>query len=233
MFFCDEDCMFIWREANGEEWGKNYAFMNTPEAKTKAKASMEIVRSSPDYVHPWEGRHHTEETKQKIAKSHEESPRTGDKNGMFGRNHSTESREKMSETRTDRIISGEIKIGYTRHERGEFIDKLNRTYSYKSSWELAMMKWLDVSETIESWQYEPCKIIYWDSNGDKRRYIPDFLVKFKNERSSRMYEIKPKEFLYGQSILLKSEAAKQYCSQNNIVEYKILTKDELVEMGVL
>ena len=66
---------------------------------------------------------------------------------------------------------------------------------YRSSWELNFMKWLDGNDSVIQWQSEEKAIWYYDPvQKKKRRYFPDFIVKF--ERSDgiiveEVVEIKP------------------------------------------
>lgn len=52
----------------------------------------------------------------------------------------------------------------------EFLDKRDRLWKFKSTWELAFAMWLDARDI--HWFYEPCSILL----SDGRRYHPDFFV---------------------------------------------------------
>lgn len=84
------------------------------------------------------------------------------------------------------------------------------------------MKW----ESGESSKY---KIQYVDENGIERNYFPDFII---NEKY--MVEIKPPRLHNSHTVLLKTNAATEYCNNNNMT-YKItsvapLTTNEIKEL---
>lgn len=67
--------------------------------------------------------------------------------------------------------------------------------TYRSSWELKVMVWLDSNNNVVNWASEPLKIPYQNPlDGKMRNYIPDLLVKYL-DRSGNMFielwEIKP------------------------------------------
>ncbi len=73
---------------------------------------------------------------------------------------------------------------------------------------------------------ENIKIPYIDINGTIRNYLPDFIINDKY-----IIECKPQKLIDSQSILIKTDAAKVYCLNNNLI-YKIsephrLTTDEI------
>jgi hypothetical protein len=72
---------------------------------------------------------------------------------------------------------------------------------YRSSWELNYMNWLDRSDKVLQWMSEERAIWYLDPvTKKKRRYFPDFIVKY--ERSDgiiveEVVEIKPYKQVIG------------------------------------
>ena len=66
---------------------------------------------------------------------------------------------------------------------------------YRSSWELNFMNWCDRNPNIIQWQSEEKAIWYYDPVAKKkRRYFPDFIVKYKNSKGiiiEEVIEIKP------------------------------------------
>ena len=59
---------------------------------------------------------------------------------------------------------------------------------YRSSWELAMMKYLDTREEVIWWQSEEKAIWYSDPvSKKKRRYFPDFIVHYKRREIGRAH----------------------------------------------
>lgn len=115
----------------------------------------------------------------------------------------------------------------------------------RSLWERRLCKFLDENKNILKWAFEEIAIPYTNPIDKKiHNYYPDFLVKFYDgkEYKSWMIEIKPKkqtmlkenaskkEKIIWITNSAKWEAAKSYCSKNNI-EFKILTEKELFTNG--
>jgi len=115
---------------------------------------------------------------------------------------------------------------------------------WRSRWELKVMSNLDLSEEVEKWSSEEIIIPYVDPvSGKRRRYFPDFWVKYKNGKQE-LIEIKPKYQVnqpevkkkatkkYVRDVLTwgnnqaKWTAAQEWCRKNNH-DWKILTEDEL------
>lgn len=62
---------------------------------------------------------------------------------------------------------------------------------YRSSWELSLMKWLDMNPDVVSWSSESVVIPYISPIDDRpHRYFVDFKVKFKNGKVL-LIEVKP------------------------------------------
>jgi hypothetical protein len=67
---------------------------------------------------------------------------------------------------------------------------------YRSSWELAMMNFLDNNEHIHQWASEAIQIPYRHPlTGKQSIYVPDFFIQYRtknNTLQSEVVEIKPK-----------------------------------------
>jgi len=120
----------------------------------------------------------------------------------------------------------------------------------RSLWERKFCKYLDENKNILRWSFENIKVPYL-SPLDKlmHQYIPDFLVEKKNKDgsvSTLMVEIKPEKQTkkpvltenvskrtYSKNLQMylvnqaKWDAAKQFCSQNNI-DFVVLTEKEIL-----
>ena len=72
---------------------------------------------------------------------------------------------------------------------------------YRSSWELAFMKWLDHNESVIMWQSEEKCIWYYNPVTKKKaRYFPDFIVKYQGNDGllrEEVVEIKPQRQVDG------------------------------------
>ena len=71
---------------------------------------------------------------------------------------------------------------------------------YRSSWERMFMVWCDTKSHVVAWQSEEKAIWYYDPvTKKKRRYFPDFLIKYKKGDTliSEMIEVKPQSQIDG------------------------------------
>ena len=230
---CSKKCYGAYRTSHPELYEKNTSAMHTEESWKKIRDYVQEKMSQPGWEPHFKGKHHSEESKEKLREAKRLNPSSGEKNGMYGKNHSHEARNKMSEVRTRRLVEGETKpYGKNNHMCGDHKSiKTERNHRYRSSWELETMKYLDNNPEFFSWNYECLRIPYFYDN-HKRWYVPDFLVEYVDGRKE-IWEIKPKEFVSSRACQLKKEAATSYCDSEGISEYKILTRDELKQMGIL
>ena len=109
---------------------------------------------------------------------------------------------------------------------------------YRSSYELRLMKCLDIDEAVSDYGYETTvikhvrnKVLTDDqiiAAGDKkfRTYTPDFIVTFSDEKKI-MIEVKSEVMLYSSSTQRKKILGEQYCSMHNM-EYQIWTLHEII-----
>jgi len=72
---------------------------------------------------------------------------------------------------------------------------------YRSSWERIFMNWCDTKDGVISWQSEE-KCLWYDDpvSKKKRRYFPDFIIKYENNKGmvmTEMIEIKPHKQVVG------------------------------------
>lgn len=111
--------------------------------------------------------------------------------------------------------------------------KCHGVAQYRSGWELAYMKYMDSSDLVSEYHYEPFVIQYLSNVRSKkvRKYYPDFLVKFA-DGTTKLVEIKPKKRLTNARVQKKAKAASDWCEERGY-EYVILTEIELKSMGVL
>ena len=111
----------------------------------------------------------------------------------------------------------------------------------RSLWERTVCKFCDDHPSIIKWSSEEIAIPYFHPIDNRvRNYYPDFLIQFQQKEKLCLWmdEVKPKK----QTMLkenasknekytwvvnnAKWEAAKTYCTKNNI-EFKLLTEKEL------
>ena len=102
--------------------------------------------------------------------------------------------------------------------------KSNRCY-YRSSYELKLMEILEEDSSVVSFFMEPFLIPYVGLDKKNHKYIPDCLIKYVNNVNV-LVEVKPERLLNTPTNILKFEAGKEYCKNNNM-EYVIWTEKEL------
>lgn len=120
--------------------------------------------------------------------------------------------------------------------------------TFRSSWELRFMDWLDKHEDVISWSSESIAIPYLSPiDGDWHRYYPDFKVKQRNKNGGvevLIIEIKPEKETIEPEVRAKKtkryikevytwgvnsakwKAAEKYCATNK-AKFMILTEKNL------
>jgi hypothetical protein len=118
---------------------------------------------------------------------------------------------------------------------------------FRSSWELKVMQWLDLSDNVIWWSSEELAIKYYNPVDNKiHRYFPDFIVKVKkkdNTEKTYVIEVKP-EYQTKQPVKKKKtqrfinesvtyivnqskwKAATEFCKDHGW-EFKILTEKDI------
>lgn len=176
------------------------------------------------------GRLHTEEWKQNKSKELLEVHANSDERRIAiskankGRVYTLEHRQRISKTRTDRIASGQIIInaeaisktitqmhmdGRIKYVKGTYTRKNGQTIGYRSSWELMYAQHLDNNPDVKDWLFEK-KIIKYQFEGSMHRYLPDFIVHYK-DGSTCMVEVKPIRMSIRPKIVQKAIYATEYC----------------------
>ncbi len=164
-----------------------------------------------NYVHghnkSFLNKHHTEYTKLKISE--------------------TQSGKILTKEHSENISKGVSKCyleGRFKHKCGKFYSNKNKkSYYYRSSWEKMFMEQLENDENVEKYLYEGF-IINYELNNKIRRYLPDFLIYYKN-KTRELIEIGQKNFkTKNLKEISKLNAAKEYCNLRNI-SFRILTED--------
>ena len=113
---------------------------------------------------------------------------------------------------------------------------------YRSSWELAMMTFLDNHPSVIQWASESIKIPYTNPlTGKRSQYVPDFLVLYQDKngkRKAELVEVKPKKEAMLENAKSKRDkafllintatwaAALTFCKKNGL-EFRIITEDQL------
>ena len=118
---------------------------------------------------------------------------------------------------------------------------------YRSSWELAMMMFLDNNDNILHWASEAIKIPYKHPfTGKPTIYVPDFFVVYKNKHGktlAEIVEIKPKKQSLIESKVASAKdrmvvainhakwaACSAYCRASGF-SFRVITEDQLFSNG--
>ena len=130
-----------------------------------------------------------------------------------------EQKSKASATVTEKILRGECNY------ESENINYLTGYYSskkckkpkayFRSSLELRMHYLLDMDENVLEYENEPFSIKYNLEDGTEKNYIPDFIVKYKNDKIN-LKEIKPAFRMREESVQYKIKIAESFCNENGI-----------------
>ena len=87
-------------------------------------------------------------------------------------------------------MAGTYKGGYVPHNKHKYKGNAEKI-TYRSSWELAVMKWCDYTPAVKKWSSEEIVIPYRDPNDQRmHRYFMDFYVELENG-ITYLWEVKP------------------------------------------
>lgn len=135
-----------------------------------------------------------------------------------------------------------------KYNQGNFVPKNpekligNARPTWRSSWELAMMNFLDSHPSVIQWASESIKIPYTNPlTGRRSQYVPDFLILYMDKagkQHAELVEVKPKKEALVENAKSKRDkaflilntakwgAAMAYCRKNGLV-FRIITEDQL------
>lgn len=122
-----------------------------------------------------------------------------------------EQKDKISAAITQKYLDGGFQWSRGKHISPKL---LGRPFAYyRSSWELRHMREMDADPAVISYQYEP-HVIYYEWQGRRRRYVPDFLVSFSDGRVE-LQEVGVKAVKDLARSVEKLEAGKQWAEEEN------------------
>lgn len=163
-----------------------------------------------------------------------------------GIKHSEETRKKISESHKGKHLSEETKNklrianlgkhsiqnhsfrqgGHPKYQHGYFFSfKNKKDIYYRSSYELAVYKILEMNNKVNFYDVEPFSIQYIDINNIERKYFPDILINYY-DCSKELIEIKPNRFLNDPNNICKFDAGRKYANINNM-KYTIITESQI------
>jgi hypothetical protein len=123
----------------------------------------------------------------------------------------------------------------------------NGTPYYRSSWELAFMRFCDNNPSIQQWASESIKIPYRDPlTGKHTIYVPDFFMVYvdKNQKKhAELIEIKPANQTLIEKVgknpynqaqyvrnMVKWKMANAWAAQNNC-KFRIINENDIFQSG--
>lgn len=123
----------------------------------------------------------------------------------------------------------------------------NRSPTYRSSWEWAVMNMCDNNPSIASWASEAIKIPYrCPLTGKQTIYVPDFFVNYidKNgKQHAEVWEVKPASQAIREKVgkskfnqahyiknMAKWEAARAWCAQQGIM-FRVISENDIFHNG--
>jgi len=142
--------------------------------------------------------------------------------------------QKQRNTVLELILDGKWKAGHKNSWRGYYtsIGKCKRKSSFfRSGFELIYHHYLDTCQQVEWYDYEPFAIPY-EFNGKVHNYIPDFLVKFKNDDTLYIREVKADYLHDSLETKSKYEAAKNFVKMEINMNYSVLLKQDIYSLGI-
>jgi len=138
----------------------------------------------------------------------------------------------------------------SKYSQGSFIPKNpskligNASPVYRSSWELAMMTFLDSHPNVIQWASESIRIPYKNPlTGKNSQYVPDFLVLYQDKNGNQraeLVEVKPKKEAMlenaksqrDKAFLMVNQAkwvaAMAWCKKNGVT-FRLITEDDLFQ----
>lgn len=178
----------------------------TQSAESNAKRSVAMLEyhSKHDNV-----REAVRKAKTGVPMSSETRRKLGDtRKRMFASGELTINREAISKSITRLYLEGGFQWCVGSYASG----KTGKVIHYRSSWELEYAKLLDADDAVSTWVYEPFAITY-ELNGESKRYLPDFLVSYK-DGTEELVEVKPVELESNAVNHAKRLAALDLCNRN-------------------
>jgi len=130
---------------------------------------------------------------------------------------------------------------FTIHNAHKYVG--NKAPTYRSSWEMAFMRFADNHPNVLYWSSEPIRIPYKNPlTGKQSHYVPDFLLVYADKNGkqySELIEIKPaaqspdhpggkgaRNKLAMIVNYAKWESARAWCKQNQI-KFRVLTEHDI------
>ena len=140
----------------------------------------------------------------------------------------------------------------SKYSTGTFIPKNpqkvvgNQRPTWRSSWEMVMMQFLDNHPSVINWSSECFKIPYKNPlTGKQTVYIPDFFIVYQDKNGNKrgeLIEVKPKKEALMEAakskrdkafVILNSakwQAAMVFCAKNGL-HFRVITEEQIFKQN--
>lgn len=141
--------------------------------------------------------------------------------------------QKQRETVVQLVLDGKWKSGPKNCLRGYYRSKKCKKPNpmFRSSYELRVHVFLDRSDDVEFYDYEPFAITYKDQCGIDKWYIPDFVVKYNGELKLEIVEVKPNYLIGSDDVEFKKIGADALAADHPNLTYNIWGTKMIEEFG--
>jgi hypothetical protein len=220
--FCSRSCATIYQ---------NNIMYSSEQVRNKISETKKKQYDSGEFVHPFLGKKHSEEAKEKIGNTRKilevskgtNNPSYGKKGTLspiYGIKRSEETKEKISEIKTNQWKDGKYnQVNFnTFYKKGFIISmKANMQIWYRSGFEKEIYEYLEKDNNIITFRPEPFIIKYhYSVEKQNRNYLPDVLCFYKNG-DIKLVEFKPEYKLKEQKNIDKFQAAEKYCQEKGMI----------------
>lgn len=142
--------------------------------------------------------------------------------------------QKARETIRASIQNGTWKGGGKHSLRGKIDVKKCKKKNpwFRSSYELKVHIWLELSESIDYYDYEPFEINYIGTDGHSRLYFPDFLIFWSDKtRKPTLVEVKNSYMAEAGINLSKNKSAIQFTKEKGL-EFEVWEDNKIKSLDI-
>lgn len=141
--------------------------------------------------------------------------------------------EKQRDTIVRLMHEGKWKAGYPRSKKGFCFPKhrckKDQVY-FRSSYEAIYCYYLDNNPDVEWFTFESFRIEY-EYQGQKRYYVPDFLVQWSNPNQLSIIEIKAEFLIEDEKVQVKNERAIVFADTHGM-DFRMISCEEIAALGI-
>lgn len=142
--------------------------------------------------------------------------------------------QRQRETVAELIVNDEWSASYKNSKKGRYLSKKcinSKNPMFRSNYELKVHIWLDNNENVEGYEYEPYIIPYYDTEGKKRYYFPDFLIKFVYQDALLLLEVK-NDYASNLAINISKDLAAKNFAKEKGLNYELWLDSKIESLSV-